>query len=33
MRIVLKVPSSNEYCKGGCEFDLADLTPALATFR
>jgi hypothetical protein len=31
MRIVLKVISSNEYCDGGCEFALVDLTPELAT--
>ncbi len=30
MRIVLKVSSSNEYCNGGCEFALLDLTPELA---
>jgi hypothetical protein len=29
MRIVLKVSSSNEYCNGGCEFALLDLTPEL----
>jgi hypothetical protein len=26
MRILLKVTSSNEYCDGGCEFALVDLT-------
>jgi hypothetical protein len=31
MRIVLKVSSHNEYCNGGCEFALVDLTPELAT--
>jgi hypothetical protein len=31
MRIVLKVTSSNEYCDGGCEFALVDLTHELAT--
>ena len=31
MRIVLKVSSSNEYCNGGCEFALLDLTPELAS--
>jgi hypothetical protein len=31
MRILLKVTSSNEYCDGGCEFALVDLTPDLAT--
>jgi hypothetical protein len=31
MRIALKVSSSNEYCDGGCEFALVDLTPELAT--
>jgi hypothetical protein len=30
MRIVLKVSSNNEYCDGGCEFALVDLTPELA---
>jgi hypothetical protein len=30
MRIILKVSSSNEYCDGGCEFALIDLTPELA---
>ena len=30
MRILLKVSSSNEYCDGGCEFALVDLTPELA---
>jgi hypothetical protein len=30
MRIILKVSSSSEYCNGGCEFALLDLTPALA---
>ena len=30
MRIILKVSSSNEYCDGGCEFALVDLTPELA---
>jgi len=30
MRIVLKVSSNNEYCDGGCEFALLDLTPELA---
>jgi hypothetical protein len=30
MRILLKVTSSNEYCDGGCEFALVDLTPELA---
>jgi hypothetical protein len=29
MRIALKVTSSNEYCNGGCEFALVDLTPDL----
>jgi hypothetical protein len=27
MRIILKVSSNNEYCSGGCEFALVDLTP------
>jgi len=31
MRILLKVTSSNEYCDGGCEFALVDLSPELAT--
>jgi hypothetical protein len=31
MRILLKVTSSNEYCDGGCEFALVDLTPDLAS--
>jgi hypothetical protein len=31
MRLILKVTSSNEYCDGGCEFALVDLTPQLAT--
>ena len=31
MRIALKVSSTNEYCDGGCEFALVDLTPELAT--
>jgi hypothetical protein len=30
MRIVLKVASNNEYCNGGCEFALVDLTEELA---
>ena len=30
MRIALKVTSSNEYCNGGCEFALLDLTPEVA---
>jgi hypothetical protein len=30
MRIVLKVSSNNEYCNGGCEFAILDLTPELA---
>jgi len=30
MHILLKVSSSNEYCDGGCEFALVDLTPELA---
>jgi hypothetical protein len=30
MRIILKVSSNNEYCDGGCEFALVDLTPGLA---
>jgi hypothetical protein len=30
MRIVLKVSSNNEYCNGGCEFALVDLTEELA---
>jgi hypothetical protein len=30
MRIVLKVSTSNEYCDGGCEFALVDLSPDLA---
>jgi len=30
MRIALRVSSSNEYCDGGCEFALVDLTPELA---
>jgi len=30
MRIILKVSSNNEYCDGGCEFALVDLTPELA---
>jgi hypothetical protein len=30
MRIILKISSSNEYCDGGCEFALVDLTPELA---
>jgi len=30
MRIVLKVSSNNEYCNGGCEFALVDLTRELA---
>jgi hypothetical protein len=30
MRLILKVTSSNEYCDGGCEFALVDLTPELA---
>jgi len=30
MRILLKVSSSNEYCDGGCEFALVDLSPELA---
>ena len=30
MRIVLKVTSSSEYCDGGCEFALVDLSPELA---
>jgi len=30
MHILLKVTSSNEYCDGGCEFALVDLTPELA---
>ncbi len=29
MRIILKVSSNNEYCDGGCEFALVDLTPEL----
>jgi len=31
MRILLKVTSTNEYCDGGCEFALVDLSPELAT--
>jgi hypothetical protein len=31
MRIILKVSSNNEYCDGGCEFALVNLTPQLAT--
>ena len=31
MRIALKVTSSDEYCNGGCEFALLDLTPELAS--
>ncbi len=31
MRIVLKVSSTNEYCDGGCDFALMDLTPELST--
>ena len=31
MRIALKVTSSNEYCNGGCEFALLDLTPEVAS--
>ncbi len=30
MRILLKVTSSNEYCDGGCDFALVDLSPELA---
>ena len=30
MRILLKVTSRNEYCDGGCEFALVDLSPELA---
>ena len=30
MRIILKVSSNNEYCDGGCEFALVDMTPGLA---
>ena len=30
MRIIVKVSSNNEYCDGGCEFALVDLTPELA---
>ena len=30
MRMILKVSSSNEYCDGGCEFALVDLTSELA---
>ena len=30
MRLILKVTSSNEFCDGGCEFALVDLTPELA---
>ena len=30
MRLILKVASSKEYCDGGCEFALVDLTPELA---
>jgi hypothetical protein len=30
MRIALKVTSSNEYCNGGCEFAVVDLSPELA---
>jgi sulfur carrier protein ThiS len=30
MRIILKVSSNNEYCNGGCEFALVDLTSELA---
>jgi hypothetical protein len=30
MHILLKVTSSNEYCDGGCEYALVDLTPELA---
>ncbi len=30
MRIKLKVSSGTEYCDGGCEFALVDLTPELA---
>ena len=30
MRILLKVTNSNEYCDGGCEFALVDLSPELA---
>jgi hypothetical protein len=31
LRIALKVTSSNEYCNGGCEFALLDLTPEVAS--
>ena len=31
MRLILKATSSNEYCDGGYEFALVDLTPELAT--
>jgi len=30
VQIVLKVSSTNEYCDGGCEFALVDLTPERA---
>jgi len=30
VRIIVKVSSNNEYCDGGCEFALVDLTPELA---
>jgi hypothetical protein len=30
MRVILKAPSNNEYCDGGCEFALVDLSPELA---
>ena len=30
MRILLKVTSSNEYCDGGCDCALVDLSPELA---
>jgi len=33
MRIALKVSSGNEYCDGGCEFVLVDLTPELARLK
>jgi hypothetical protein len=30
MRIILKVSSNNEYCNGGYEFAVVDLSPELA---
>ena len=29
MKLVLSVSSGNEFCDGGCEFALVDLTPEL----